>query len=150
MDILLDANVLLRLSQPGHNHEPVAVRAVRKLKQSNRLVLVPQAIYEYWVIATRPIEANGLGFEVSTAVTERDRLLSLFPLLRDERAIFEQWSRLSADHEVRGPKAHDTRYVAAMMRHGLSHILTFNEKDFRRYPAITALKPESVGGMDEE
>ena len=150
MDILLDANVLLRLSQPGHTHEPVAVHAVRTLKQDNRLVLVPQTIYEYWVVATRPIEANGLGFEISTAVAERDRFLSLFPLLRDERAIFEQWSHLSADHEVKGPKAHDTRYVAAMMRHGLSHILTFNEKDFRRYAGITVLKPESVGNDAEE
>jgi predicted nucleic acid-binding protein len=144
VDILLDANVLLRLSQPGHWHEPVAVAAVRSLHRSHRLVLVPQAIYEYWVVATRPIDVNGLGFDTNFAAQERDRFLSLFRLLRDERAVFELWMDLVALNDVRGPRAHDTRYVAAMQRHSLTHLLTFNDRDFQRYKGITALNPLQV------
>ena len=70
-------------------------------------------------------------------------LLDANVLLRDERAIFEQWRPLVLDNAVKGPRAHDTRYVAAMKRHGISHILTYNERDFRRYDGITALTPNS-------
>jgi hypothetical protein len=31
-----------------------------------------------------------------------------------------------------------------MLRHGLSHILTFNSQDFIRYPDLTILTPEGV------
>lgn len=36
---------------------------------------------------------------------------------------------------------HDTRLVAAMLVHGLTHILTFNISDFLPYPEITAVNP---------
>jgi hypothetical protein len=47
-------------------------------------------------------------------------------------------------HQVLGKTAHDARIVAAMQRHQLSHILTFNVEDFRRYPAIQVLNPHAV------
>ena len=31
-----------------------------------------------------------------------------------------------------------------MLVHGVTHILTFNDKDFRRYPQITVLTPADV------
>ena len=40
--------------------------------------------------------------------------------------------------------AHDARLVAAMSVHGINHLLTFNIADFKRYPAITVLSPNSV------
>ena len=71
-------------------------------------------------------------------------LLDLATLFRDERRIFEQWRALVLHHETRGVKAHDTRLAAAMIRHGISHILTFNPSDFRRYEHVTALSPSEV------
>lgn len=44
-------------------------------------------------------------------------------------------------HEVRGVKVHDARIAAAMRAYGVSHILTFNGADFRRYPGIVAVAP---------
>lgn len=38
---------------------------------------------------------------------------------------------------MKGKNAHDARLVAAMVRHGLTHILTFNAQDFSRYRGIT-------------
>jgi len=47
------------------------------------------------------------------------------------------------DFEVSGVKVHDARIVAAMLVHKISHILTFNTKDFSRYSGIciTAVDP---------
>lgn len=71
----------------------------------------------------------------SRAEIEKTKLI--FTLLRDERAIFDQWERLVAQHDVKGKNAHDARLVAAMNRHELTQLLTFNSRDFARYPGIT-------------
>ncbi len=38
-----------------------------------------------------------------------------------------------------GKQAHDTRLVAAMIAHEMTHILTFNTDDFKRFSEITAV-----------
>jgi len=47
---------------------------------------------------------------------------------------------------VVGKAAHDARLVAAMNRHALSHLLTFNVSDFKRYPAIQILDADKMAG----
>ena len=47
-------------------------------------------------------------------------------------------------HQVLGRNAHDPRLVAAMVVHGLTHLLTFNAGDFARYPGLTVLDPATV------
>jgi len=68
----------------------------------------------------------------------------LFPLLQDERAIFFRWLDLVTAHEVSGKPAHDAQLVAAMLRHSLSHLLTFNVSDFTRYSEVTPIHPNEV------
>lgn len=118
--------------------------AVDLLQRHHSCVVIPQTVYEYWVVATRSLDSNGLGFAPAFAALERDRFLELFNLLRDERSIFEQWVSLMDDYQVKGIKAHDARYVAAMKRHGMTHLLTFNDRDFRRYDSITVYTPVQI------
>lgn len=106
--------------------------------------LVPQVLYELWVVATRPVAANGFGLTPSQAGTELSRLQALFPLLLDTPPIFAEWQRLVLAHQVAGKDAHDARLVAAMAVHGLTHLLMFNGADFSRYPQITVLDPAAV------
>ncbi len=47
-------------------------------------------------------------------------------------------------HGVSGKTAHDTRYAAAMAVHGVTHLLTHNGADFKRYPHVTVIEPQSV------
>ena len=91
MIILLDTNILLRLDQVGHPHRQQATDAIERLiDDQHTLRTVPQVLYEYWVVATRPVASNGLGF----LVAEAERMLvdhkQLFPPLRDERGILDQ------------------------------------------------------------
>ncbi|MEZ6101653.1 MAG: type II toxin-antitoxin system VapC family toxin [Pirellulaceae bacterium] len=143
MKILLDSNILLRLSEPGHPHHVLASEAIQSLADQQHLMcVVPQNLYEYWVVATRPPADNGLGFTVEQAEQELAQICSLFSLHRDERTVLEHWRRLVVDHAVRGRKSHDARLVAAMQRHGMSHILTFNTSDFAAYPTIVVIEPQ--------
>ena len=144
MNILLDSNVLLRLSLPNHPHSEDAANALELLQTHHQCVIVPQTIYEFWVVATRPIDANGLGYDARYAAQERDSFSSLFRLLRDERAVYEQWLGLIDSRQIKGARAHDVRYVAAMRRHGITHFLTFNEQHFRGFDGVNVLTPTDV------
>jgi predicted nucleic acid-binding protein len=42
------------------------------------------------------------------------------------------------------PLKHDARLVAAMNVYGIKGILTFNGRDFSRYPSIRAERPRDV------
>ncbi len=105
---------------------------------------MPQSIYEDWVVVTRPTAVNGFGMLVADADQQIQELLQHFMLLRDERGIYSRWYDLVVTHNVQGKQAHDTRLVAAMERHGLKHLLTFNKSDFARFSAIVALSPDEV------
>jgi hypothetical protein len=43
-----------------------------------------------------------------------------------------------------GVNVHDARLVAAMIAHGVTHVLTANVKDFARYPTVTAVAPGEI------
>jgi hypothetical protein len=101
-------------------------------------------LYEFWVVATRPLAVNGLGFSDGQTLAEVNRLTALFPLLSDTPGIYPEWLRLVATHHVLGRNAHDARLVAAMAVHGLTHLLTFNAAHFTRFPGITVLDPAAV------
>ena len=145
MLILVDTNVLLRVVEPGHAQHAQAAAALRAWRLAgHELCVVPQVHYEFWVAATRPIAQNGLGMTAAEAEAELQKLgPPLFRLLRDERAIYAPWRELVARHDVQGKQTHDARLVAAMQRHHLTQLLTFNLADFQRYPGIELLDPSA-------
>jgi predicted nucleic acid-binding protein len=145
MSVLLDSNILTRLAQHTHPMHAAARDAVAALqRRGEALHIVPQNVYEFWVVATRPIAVNGLGLTAPQAEAELARLEALFPLLADTSAILTEWRRLVVAYGVLGKNAHDARLVAAMLAHGLTHLLTFNVADFSRFPGITVLDPNIV------
>ncbi len=145
MSTLLDTNILTRAAQPGHSMHQLAADAVTELRrQGETLCLVPQNLYEFWVVCTRPAAQNGLGLTPAEVQAELSRLKTLFTILDETSAVFPQWEQLVTQYQVSGKNAHDARLAAAMMVHGLSRILTFNVADFQRYQTLTVLDPQQV------
>lgn len=145
MSILIDTNVLLRLDDTAHVHHADALAAIEWLNaHEQECVLVPQVIYEFWVVATRPLEVNGLGLSVSEAELVVSEWMNFFSLRRDERGVFDFWHELVQVNDVKGKNAHDARLVAAMRRHGITNLLTFNVPDFLRYSSIRVFAPADV------
>ena len=107
-------------------------------------VIVPQILYEYWVVATRPQEVNGLGLDVASAERAVAEWMTVFKLLLDERGVFGHWRDLVSAHEVKGKNAHDARLVAAMPRHRVTTLVTFNTPDFARFTGINVFSPADV------
>jgi predicted nucleic acid-binding protein len=148
MSVLVDTNVLLRAAQPESlDHVTAKAALVALRKQGTELCIVPQVIYEYWAVATRPKEANGLGMTVAEAENSVKQLPEDFSLRLDERGIFGHWQLLVTKHQVKSKNAHDARLVAAMLRHGLTRVLTFNGADFSRYAGIEVISPADQSAM---
>ncbi len=143
MSYLLDTNILLRIVDSNHPMNADAVEAIDSLRTSDTpLFIATQNLIELWNVCTRPLEKNGLGLTLTRTKTEVEKLKNLFVLLPDTSEIYEEWERLVTRYEVRGVNVHDTRLVALMLIHRVSHILTFNVKDFRRFDAfIDSSKP---------
>lgn len=145
MTYLVDTNVLLRATQPSHPAHAAATGAVRNLlTRGERLCVLPQNLIEFWAVATRPAESNGLGLEVGEAAVELDRLKAISELLPDTPAIYPEWEALGRAHQVKGKEAHDARIAAAMLARGVTHILTFNGGDFKRFEGVTTVDPADV------
>ena len=145
MSLLIDTNVLLRIAQAASPDHATAKSAVLTLVNANEtLCIVPQIIYEFWVAATRPLDVNGLGMDVDAAQQSILGMTKDYQLLKDERGIFDHWQSLVTDNKVRGKTAHDARLVAAMQRHRVTNLLTFNKSDFTRFASIQVFTPAEV------
>lgn len=106
--------------------------------------IVGQNLIEFWAVATRPITENGLGFTITGAAVELTKLKATFTLLPDTPNVLPLWEELVVRYEVRGKQSHDARLVAAMNAHNLTHLLTFDQSDFKRFSEITVVSPQNV------
>lgn len=148
MRILADTNILVRLTEVGSVDHAAAADAKKHLDRlGHDVCIVPQVIYELWSVATRPMENNGLGMSVPEAQRMIADFKGTFRLLRDERTVYERWESIVVDYDVRGKKSHDARLLAAMLRHGVSHVLTLNSQDFARFDDITVVTPTEAATM---
>jgi predicted nucleic acid-binding protein len=105
---------------------------------------MPQNLIEFWAVATRPASSNGLDLTVDETARQIGKLKALFTLLPDSSDIFGEWEHLVLQHQVSGKQAHDARLVAAMKVHNVTHLLTFNIPDFKRFTGITVVSPTNV------
>lgn len=145
MKVLVDTNILLRAAQRTHLLSADAIQATNELvNRGEELICVPQVCYEFWVVATRPETANGLGLSSSAADTELQKLQQSMTFLNDTSFLFGQWHTLVKQHAILGKKAHDARLVAAMKTHLITHLLTLNAQDFQGFPGITVLTPTDI------
>lgn len=145
MSYLVDSNVLLRLVYRLDSMHGDAENAYIMLREEDReLCIVPQNLIEFWAVATRPTNVNGLGLTIEEVARESSLLKSLFTLQPDTSEIYSTWEQLVTKYQVRGKQVHDTRLVAAMIVHQMTHLLTFNTDDFKRFTEINAVDPRHL------
>ncbi len=114
------------------------------LDRGDELCAIAQNLIEFWAVATRPIAANGLGLTVVEGALELTKLKVTFTVLPDTADILTEWEQLVVNHQVLGKQVYDARLVAAMKVNSVTHLLTFNTDDFKRYDGITVVSLSSV------
>lgn len=145
MRILLDTNIILRNAVQSDPQHGLAHEALEHLvREGWELCIGSQNIMEFWVVATRPVNVNGLGLSPEQARTEADVMMEAYTVLPDSPDVLNHWLDLCTRHAVSGRPAHDARLVALMQAHGVTHLLTLNTGDFARYTEIICLSPVDV------
>jgi hypothetical protein len=94
--LFVDTNILLR-SHPSAKLFPVVKNALARLTAQNEILCIaPQKMVEYWAVATRPLDANGLGMDIASAQKELTGLRTLFHVLAYTAEVLPAWERIVA------------------------------------------------------
>ena len=147
MIYLVDTNILLRFADASHPMYPLIRNAIQKLRSEGHILkIASQNCLEFWNVATRPTKKNGFGLTPDHAEQLLQSIEQLFLILPDSPDVYQEWRRLVVKFRVSGVQVHDARLVALMRVNEVSHILTFNFKDFSRYSSeqILAVSPETI------
>ena len=111
--------------------------------QGEATCIVPQVIYEFWTVATRPLTANGFGWDAARTDQEIQNMFSNFDFYPDDPRVFTTWMGLVVNHQVMGKPAHDARLAAACLVHQVDFLLTLNPSDFKRF-TVQVVEPDRV------
>jgi predicted nucleic acid-binding protein len=145
MSWLVDTNVLLRLADEQSQEHSVAAGAVARLLARGVSVFISaQVLVEFWVVATRPEQVNGLGWSTATTAETIRALRERFPLLDETPDVWDRWFELVERCQVSGKRAHDARLAALLVERGIRQLLTFNTADFPASWGVEAVHPEQL------
>jgi predicted nucleic acid-binding protein len=94
-----------------------------------------QILREYLVVATRPIEVNGLGLGSAEALANVAAFRGRTRLLGDGEPVWDRLQALVGTHGCKGKQIHDANIVASALSSGVTRLVTTNVVDFRRFAA---------------
>ena len=137
-DILfVDTNVLLAATDESRPLHSDALNLLSgTVSRHKRLATSGQVVREYLVVATRPIENNGLGLSATDAEANVNEFLRGLELFDENEAVSRRLRQLTTTHNLRGKRIHDANLVATMTVHGISTLLTQNGSDFAPFGDI--------------
>ena len=144
MSYLIDTNIFLRVANAADARRAECLAALDALRASDEAFTCAQILIEYWVGATRPTGANGLGLDTARTAGNLRLMTRLYPCLSAPADIGQVWQDVVVRHDVKGKQAHDARIASLMIAHGITHILTLNPDDFARCTEITAVTPLQI------
>jgi predicted nucleic acid-binding protein len=142
---LLDTNIILRFANTqSSEYEAINNAIIRILLQGGQCFITSQVLIEFWVVATRPVAVNGLGWTPEETERAVQILINQFELLEEIPDIFPIWLSIATNHRISGKHSHDLRIQAVALAHNIRHILTLNPKDFVEVEGMTIVHPNSI------
>jgi predicted nucleic acid-binding protein len=146
MPYLVDSNIFIRIAKKNDPERQTALDSLNNLRAgAEDLCYTTQILAEFWNVCTRPTTSRG-GLGLSLQETERKTRLieKFFRLLPESLATHQEWRRLVVSYSVSGVQVYDARLVAVMNVHSITHLLTFNGDDFKRFSGIAVVDPKRV------
>ena len=119
---------------------PQAFEPVRLIAESGsrglHLAVSGQILREYLVVATRPVDVNGLGLDTRDAVANVKAFLHYVGMYEETGASADRLHQFGLTHHLRGKRFHDANIVATMSVHGIRSLVTDNVRDFACFSDI--------------
>ena len=94
---------------------------------------------EYLVVATRPVDANGLGLGIEEAAANVTEFLRSLSMYSETAEVSRRLRQLALAHGIHGKRLHDANIVATMEEHGIRTLVTQNAGDFAPFEDIAIL-----------
>jgi predicted nucleic acid-binding protein len=132
--------VLLRLSHRSHPQHSLIATAMRRWVARNvELCFTPQNLGEFWNATTRPPERYGFGLSIQETKAQVQSIERTMTLLSEDERVYRVWCRLLLHHDV---QVHDAHLAAVLEVYGVTHLLTFNGTDCKRFSSLIAVHPQ--------
>jgi predicted nucleic acid-binding protein len=134
--VLVDTNVLLSATAPLRPLNGAALAVLNGWPNEGIVLAVTsQVLREYLVVATRPVEVNGLGLGITDALRNVAAFRGRMRLLVDSERVWDRLQSLLATYGCKGKQVHDANIVASALTWGLAKLVTANVEDFTRFSA---------------
>jgi len=140
--VLIDTNVLIYLTFEDFEPEKHirSLEILNELDQSGSPLFVSsQVLREFYAIATndrifpKPLTSK-------QALRKLKEFIVRFSLVMEKETTLHVLISLIEQYAVSRQKIHDMNIVATMMDNGISHLFTYNVRDFRQIHEIHLLK----------
>jgi len=132
--VFVDTNVLLAATEPRRADHEAAKRVLDDWpKRGVRLCTSEQILREYLVVATRPVEVNGLGLNVANARENVAAIRARMRFLEETFSVFARLQALLGSVDCSGKQVHDANVVATALTHDVESLVTANVDDFLRF-----------------
>jgi predicted nucleic acid-binding protein len=132
--VLVDTNVLLSATAPLRPLHRAALTVLNEWP--NRGVVLAassQVLREYLVVATRPVEVNGLDLGPTDALANVEAFRGRMRLLVEGESVWDRLRGLIASYGSLGKQIHDANVVATALASGVTKLVTANTADFARF-----------------
>ena len=139
--LFADTNVFLSATDRSRRHHAEARELLQAAGEGKVVLAVSgQIIREYLVVATRPVEVNGLGLATEDALKNID-VFTRPPFLfcEESEKVARRLRDLVQAHGLTGKRVHDGNIVATMLAEGTDRLITENAEDFAYFEEIEAI-----------
>ena len=134
---LIDTNVLLTATDESRQWHREAQRLLAESRRHGlHLAASGQVLRECLVVATRPVNVNGLGLGVRDAAANVNEFLRCIHRYGETEEVARRLRELCLSRNLRGKRLHDANIVATMLTHGIHVLVTRNPGDFDSFDAI--------------
>jgi predicted nucleic acid-binding protein len=140
--VLADTNVFLSATDRSRNNHRDARDFLQRCTGAGiHCAVTGQILREYFVVATRPIEVNGLGLSLDDALANMAVFRGRTVFLEENEAVSRKLEELVRLHRITGERGHDANIAAVMAVLRVPYLITANKDDFAVFEHALLLTP---------
>jgi len=139
--LFLDTNVLLIATDRSRAGHTVAQKIlIAGSSGTIHLAFSGQIIREYLVVATRPLDVNGLAMSTADALRNVAAFRRRTLFFDETEAVSNQLDDLVKLGNIAGKRIHDANVAATMIVHKIPILISENGDDFSPFPDVSVLR----------
>ena len=136
--IFLDTNSLiyLKFSSLSFHHNTKSI-FISLTERNNKFHISNQILREYIASCTR----EKLHKSYEEVIFDCEEFKQTFEVFEDTKQVSVSLLEICAKYQVNGKQVHDANITATMISNSISHIITANVSDFKRYSDFIKIIP---------